>query len=213
MVYMSLFDFERGAELQKSGIEIFSGALGADHPNVSIVRGNLAWALKGQGRFEEAEQTFHEAIQGISDSLGPRHLNLTNLYNGLGEMFAEHGDYETAERWYRETLVITDESSPRYNEAGAAFAGIAALPESSITASEREEYFLLGLELLEESEGLATPRAALAEIEFAVFLAEQDQIDRGRQYFDSGLEHLRSALPVDNWKYREQIERYEAAFD
>ena len=213
MVYLNLYDFERAAELQSEAIDIFSAALGPDHPNVSIIRGNLAWSLKGQGDIENAEQVFHDALRGIRETLGAGHLNLTNLYNGLGEMYAEQGDYETAERWYRETLIITEESSPRYNEAGVAFAGIAALPESTLSAIEREEYFLLALELLEEGEGLATPRGALMEIEFASFLVKQNQAEQARQYFDSGLEHLAAALPTDNWKYQEQVERYEANFN
>ena len=212
MVYMNLYDFDRAAALQAEAIDIFSSALGEDHPNVSIIAGNLAWSLKGQQRYEEAESAFREANRGISESLGAEHLNLTNLYNGLGEMYAEMGRYADAEQSYRETLRLTDAADPGYSEAGGAYAGIAALPESSLALDEREAYFVKALEILENSEGLGTPRSALVEIGFAEFLFAEGEATRAHTYFESGLAHLAGALSAENWKYMEQRERYETVY-
>ena len=136
-----------------------------------------------------------------------------HIYNGLGELYAKQGKNQEAEAFFRETLRVAALTNARHSEAGAARAGIAKLPGSSLSEEERERYYEDGLDILSTTEGLGTPRAALIQIDFAIFLAEQGNSVRALEWFNDALEHLSAALPADNSQYLEQRRLYEDLFD
>ncbi len=211
-VYRILGDYEKAEVLIRDAIRIFSTQLGDDHPNVGIVSGNLAHALRDQGMYTEAEATYRNALRLVQNALGEKHMNVVHIYNGLAALYALQDRHEEAEKLYRRTLEVTAANNATHSEAGVARAEIANLPASSLTTAEREQYYEDGLDILANTEGLGTPRAALIQIDFAVFLAGQGKEARAKEWFDGGLQNLSAALPADNPRYLEQVTLYEDLF-
>ena len=211
-IYFEFGEYEKAEELSRKTIEIFSGRLGDNHPNVGIILGFLA-AIEGkQEKYAEAESTYFDALDRIRSSLGANSLREVFVHNGIGELYAEQGRYSDSEIHYREALRIGMSINADDSDVARARAGMAKLPVSTLTPAEREQYFSEAIEQLRSNEGLDTPHAARILMDFSAFLIERENETQARQMFEEGLVHLRAAIPIDNPRYLEQTARYEAMF-
>ena len=65
---------------------------------------NLGLLFKAQGKLEEAEPLYREALEGKRATLGDRHLTPSASINNLGLLFQDQGKLEEAEPLFREAL-------------------------------------------------------------------------------------------------------------
>ncbi|KAM0702907.1 hypothetical protein Q7P35_010339 [Cladosporium inversicolor] len=78
--------------------------LGPTHPDTLTSVSNLGSVLQKQGKYEEAEKLFRQALKGYEKALGLTHpYTLTSLSN-LGLVLGSQGKYEVAEKLFRQAL-------------------------------------------------------------------------------------------------------------
>ena len=63
--------------------------LGADHPNTAGGLNNLAALYASQGRYDEAEPLFNEAVEIVERVLGAEHPNTKIPRDNYEELLAE----------------------------------------------------------------------------------------------------------------------------
>ena len=72
--------------------------------------GTLAWELKAQGKHDEAEPLYREALELTRETLGNRHPNTLACINNLGALLMDKGDLAAAEPLLREVLEVLRET-------------------------------------------------------------------------------------------------------
>ena len=65
----------------------------------------LAWELNVQGKYDEAELLYHEALEVQRETLGNRHPNTLTSISNLGQLLKDKGDLAAAEPLLREAGV------------------------------------------------------------------------------------------------------------
>ena len=64
----------------------------------------LALELHAQGKYDEAEPLFREALEMSRETLGSKHQNTLAAINNLGALLKAKGDLAAAEPLYGEAL-------------------------------------------------------------------------------------------------------------
>eukprot|EP00964_Phaeocystis_antarctica_P024587 scaffold13773_cov68-Phaeocystis_antarctica.AAC.3 len=81
-------------------LELLSARLQAertDGDDTVFTLGTLALELKAQGKFDEAEPLYHEALEVLRETLGNRHPCTLGSINNLGSLLYSKGDLAAAE--------------------------------------------------------------------------------------------------------------------
>ena len=76
----------------------------ASGQSTSFTLDSLANEMQAQGKFDEAEPLFREALVMDRETLGDRHPSTLISINNLGHLFDAKGDLAAAEPLYREAL-------------------------------------------------------------------------------------------------------------
>jgi tetratricopeptide (TPR) repeat protein len=85
-----------------------------------IVMFNLAGLLKAQGKLEESEALFREALEARRETLRPRHPDTISSINGRAKLWCEQGKQEEAETLCREVIEASrDDVGEQGNPAAA----------------------------------------------------------------------------------------------
>ena len=211
-VYQELGDYAMSERLKAESIDIFSRSLGAEHPNIGIIMIGVAAIQDLQGKHEEAAATYTEALGRIETAFGSESIQAVIVHNGIGENHYFQGRFEEAEASYRTALAIGTAVGPEHSHVADTYGRLAQLPESTLTAEEREAYFSKAIELLQRNEGAGSLRAAFFQTELAELLADQGREQEARVQFEAGLSTLAGVLPADNPDYKARLDRYESLF-
>jgi tetratricopeptide (TPR) repeat protein len=98
------------------------------HPDTITSLNNLAYLYYFQGRYEEAELGFREALQASREVLGSRHPQTLGSLNNLAGLYNAQGRYGEAEPLYLEALQLRREVlGPRHPDTGLDDAAAAVL--------------------------------------------------------------------------------------
>ncbi|AKE64763.1 hypothetical protein MYAER_2419 [Microcystis aeruginosa NIES-2549] len=87
--------------------EIFEGD---NYPNITENLNNLAKLYQSQGRYEEAETLFLQALELRKQLLGDKHPDVSSSLNGLAKLYDSQGKYEEAEPLYLQALAIAEQA-------------------------------------------------------------------------------------------------------
>jgi len=78
--------------------------LGLAHPNTLTSVNNLGLVLGNQGKYEDAEKLFRQALEGHEKALGPTRSNTLISMSNLGSVLQNQRKYEDAEKLFRRAL-------------------------------------------------------------------------------------------------------------
>ena len=78
--------------------------LGAEHPYIATSLNNLAALYESQGRYEEAEPLYIQALDMRKKLLGEEHPDVATSLNNLAGLYSSQGRYEEAEPLYIQAL-------------------------------------------------------------------------------------------------------------
>ena len=84
--------------------------LGTEHPNVATSLNNLAGLYSSQGKYEEAEPLYQQALEMLQKLLGTEHPDIATSLNNLAGLYSSQGKYEEAEPLYQQALAIAEKS-------------------------------------------------------------------------------------------------------
>ena len=94
-------------------LELLSARLQAELLNgkdISLTLDTLAQDLQAQGKHDEAEPLYREALEMDRESLGTRHPNTLIAINNLAQVLQAQGKYDEAEPLCREALEVDRET-------------------------------------------------------------------------------------------------------
>jgi tetratricopeptide (TPR) repeat protein len=94
-------------------IELLSARLQAeraDGQDACFTLNTLASELRDQGKYDEAEPLFREALEVRRETLGNRHPSTLGYINNLGTLLEAKGDLAAAEPLHREALKVRRET-------------------------------------------------------------------------------------------------------
>jgi tetratricopeptide (TPR) repeat protein len=80
--------------------------LGAEHPDVATSLNNLALLYGSQGKYEQAEPLYLQALEMTKKLLGAEHPDVATSLNNLAELYHSQGKYEQAEPLFLQALMI-----------------------------------------------------------------------------------------------------------
>ena len=81
--------------------------LGEEHPSIATTLNNLAGLYQSQGRYEEAEPLYLQALKIRRKLLGEEHPSIATTLNNLAGLYQSQGRYEEAEPLYLQALEIS----------------------------------------------------------------------------------------------------------
>jgi len=82
----------------------------ADGQSIAFTLNTLANELQDQGKYDEAEPLFREALEVSRETLGDRHPNTLISIGNLGTLLCDKGDLAAAEPLCREALEVHQET-------------------------------------------------------------------------------------------------------
>jgi tetratricopeptide (TPR) repeat protein len=109
----SLLDLRRGQAVEaealyKRALEIRRKALGNDHPTVGQALQLTGLFYLNQGRLDESESTYDEAL-ALFRRINPKHFEVGKCLNGLALVASRRGRYAESERRLDEVIALFDE--------------------------------------------------------------------------------------------------------
>jgi serine/threonine protein kinase/tetratricopeptide (TPR) repeat protein len=109
----SLLDLRRGQAVEaealyKRTLEIRRKALGNDHPTVGQALQLSGLFYLNQGRLDESESTYREAL-ALFRRINPKHFEVGKCLNGLALVASRRGLYADAEKRLDEVIALFDE--------------------------------------------------------------------------------------------------------
>ena len=82
--------------------------LGADHPDTASSLNNLAELYRAQGRYEDAEPLYDQALSIRRRVLGADHPSTARSLNNLAGLYYVQGRYSEAVPLYKEAVEIME---------------------------------------------------------------------------------------------------------
>ena len=80
--------------------------LGDEHPDVATSLNDLALLYKNQGRYDDAELLYIQALDIRKKLLGDKHYDVALSLNNLAVLYDNQGRYDDAQRLYIQALEI-----------------------------------------------------------------------------------------------------------
>lgn len=105
-VYVSLGLFDPAQVLLEKAVNILTGALGPDHPEVAMALTRLGHVAYSSGDFVKAKACYSQALQIREKSLGPESRDAASSLNNLGNLNWTQGNYAEARRLVERSLAI-----------------------------------------------------------------------------------------------------------
>jgi eukaryotic-like serine/threonine-protein kinase len=100
--YHALGDYSRAAEHFGASLKLREQTLGRGHPESLETLASLALTRRRQSRFEEAEELYVEAVEGLRATRGGQHPDTLSAMANLGGLYLWLGRFAEAERLFLE---------------------------------------------------------------------------------------------------------------
>ena len=104
--------FKEAERINREVLEIYQQQFQPPHPRISSALHNVAFALVGQGRLDEAVGMLERAYQMTVQLHGPDHIDTLLEQATLGTLIAKNGDLARAEAILRENLASLERVAP-----------------------------------------------------------------------------------------------------
>ena len=165
----------------------------------SLALNEHALTLSAQGRFEEAEPLYREALEITCETLGERHPENATRLNNLASLLKDTGRFEEAEPLYREALEITCETlGERHPENATRLNNLASLLKDTGRFEEAEPLYREALEIRRETLGTRHPDYAQSLNNLALLLRATDRSEEAEPLYREALEIVEAALGPDH---------------
>ena len=106
VVYFMQDKYDQAEDLWAQVLAHRTELLGADHPEVGMVRLSLGRLFEEQGRYEDAEREFGQARTIFAEQWGPGSLGVSACLHGLSDVYAATGRYAQAEEFTADALSL-----------------------------------------------------------------------------------------------------------
>jgi tetratricopeptide (TPR) repeat protein len=170
---------------------------GTDHPFVVPALGHLGRALAGQGRLDEAESMYLQAISITEKALGPEHVDLAPDLTKLAALYAEQGKQADAERAYHRAIGIYEKALGDHPDLAQCLHGLGVLYQSQGRNTEAADQFTRSLTMIEKTLGADNINAAAALAGLAQLRVTEEKYLEAEPLFKRALAIMESAREPD----------------
>ena len=155
----------------------------------------LAYLYKSQGRCEEAEPPYLQALELLRSLLGENHPHVATSLNNLAALYVSQGRYEEAEPLYLQALELRRSLlGENHPDVAGSLNNLAGLYELQGRYEEAEPLYLQALELLRSLLGENHPDVAGSLNNLAYLYQSQGRYEEAEPLFLQALQLWRSLL-------------------
>ncbi|NEP09753.1 MAG: tetratricopeptide repeat protein [Symploca sp. SIO2C1] len=160
---------------------------------------NLAGLYKSQGRYDEAEPLYEQALEIDKRSLPKDHPSLATHLNNLANLYESQGRYDEAEPLYEQALEIDKRSLPKDHPSLATdLNNLAGLYKSQGRYDEAEPLYEQALEIDKRSLPKDHPSLATDLNNLAQLYKCQGRYAEAEPLYEQALEIDKRSLPKDH---------------
>lgn len=195
----SLGLLEISVDPQQRAMMIRRRELGDDHPDTlrSII--NMGYLLRRQGRLDDAEPYYREALDGFRLALGDDHPETMSAINNLGVLLRHQGKLDEAEPFYRQALegqrrALGDD----HVDTLISVSNLGSLLRGQGKLDEAEQYFREALEGQQRVLGNDHRGTLISLSNIGSLLQLQGKPDEAETYFRQAMDGLRRTLGDDH---------------
>ncbi len=142
-----------------------------EHPDTATCLNNLATLYVNQGKYEQADPLYKQALHIREYHLGLRHPDTTSSLNELAGAYCKHGKYAEAESLYQRALSIRErELGPEDPDIALILSDLALLYQDQGKYAKAEPLYQRALEICERTLGKAHPTACRIRENYAFLL-------------------------------------------
>jgi tetratricopeptide (TPR) repeat protein len=191
--------YKDAEQLWRQTVDLYTTALGIEHPYTLASRSSLAKALYGQGQHEEAKQIHQQTLELRIKVLGAEHpdtlLSRTNLANTL----YSQDQYKEAEKMYQQTFELQVQVlGAEHPNTLFSMYNIASVAYRQGRYKEAEQLFHKALELRIKVLGPEHHDTLFTMNGLAIILYLQGQYKEAEQIFKQTLELQTKVLGIEH---------------
>ena len=139
--------------------------------------GTLAYELKAQGKYDEAEPLYREVLEVRREALGNRHPRTLGSINNLGALLKAKGELAAAESLYREALQAQRETlGNRHPDTVTSLNNLGVLLEAKGDLVAAEALLREALEMSRETLGSVHPDTLTSGNNLGVLLKDKSEL-------------------------------------
>jgi tetratricopeptide (TPR) repeat protein len=196
--YGNLVDYPQAEFWYKKAHTTAQERLPAQHPDTTVILNGLALLYKSQGKYNEAETLYKEALT-IERAILPNHLKLATTLNNLAQLYKSQGKYNEADPLYQEALIIGRASlSPNAPLLAAYLNNLAELYRSQGKYNEAEPLFQEALTIDRASLPPNHPDLATDLNNLALLYRSQGKYNEAEPLYQESLTIIRATLPPNH---------------
>lgn len=157
--------------------------------DVATSLNNLALLYQSQGRYEEAEVFFIQALGINRKHLGEEHPQVATSLNNLALLYQSQGRYKEAELFYRQALYITRKQlGAEHPQIAIQLNNLAALYESKRRYESAEAFYRQALKINRKRLGAEHPQVAIQLNNLAFLNRKQGKYEEAESLYLQALE-------------------------
>ncbi len=170
---------------------------GANHGNVGNSLASLAHSLAAQGKLEEAESYFLEALAVTENVEAPDENGLAAVHNGLGGLYKEMGRYTQAETHLERAREIWQRAGAR-DELSKVLNNLANVRGRQGRLAEAVPLYLEAIGIMEEDLDPGHPMTATTLVNLASALVDLERFDEAEALYGRALPVVERAYAPDH---------------
>jgi len=150
---------------------------------------NLAGLYSSQGRYEEAEPLYEQALELSQRLLGENHPDVATSLNNLAYLYSSQGRYEEAEPLYEQALELRQRNlGENHPDVARSLNNLAGLYSSQGRYEEAEPLYEQALELMKRLLGENHPDVAISLNNLAYLYDSQGRYEEAEPLYEQALE-------------------------
>ena len=187
--YRRLGGFKLAEPHLERAFSIRKEELGERHLETLYAMSNLAVFYNDQGRYEEAERLFSDALKNLRILKGDEDRSTISCTNNLATVYSKLGRHAEAEALYNRALEVSRRVlGAEHLETLAAMNNLASLYEKRGQHKRAEELFVKTLEITRKALGEEHPQTLSTMYNLAKLYQDQNLYTKAEQLYNKALE-------------------------
>lgn len=159
----------------------------------------LANVYSDQGRYDEAEHLFEQALKGMEENLGSKHLETLSIGQNLANVYRKRGRYEDAELLYQSALDVKEkELGPEHPDTLGTVENLANVYRKQQRYIEAEKMFEHSVKSKEKKLGPEHPDTLRAVQNLANVYSDQEQYNQAESLYARALQGNEKLLGLEH---------------
>ena len=162
---------------------------------MAISLNNLAFLYDSQGRYQEAEDLYQQALDMKKRLLGNQHPSLATGLNNLAALYVSQGRYQEAEPLYKEALEMRKRLlGNQHPDVASSLNNLALLYDNQGRYREAEDLYQQALQMIKRLQGNQHPHLASSLTNLADLYRSQERYQKAEPLYKEALQMRKCLL-------------------